>query len=62
MTRNLRILLVCAIAATVIAAAGLAALLLMPASAPQIARLLTGGIGGPFTLIASDGRTVPKSP
>jgi len=58
MTRNLRILLVCAITAMVIATAGVAGLLLMPASAPQIARSLTGGIGGPFTLTASDGRTV----
>ncbi len=58
MPRNLRILPVCAIAAMVIAAAGLAGLLLMPASAPQIAGSPTGGIGGPFTLTASDGRTV----
>ncbi len=58
MTRNLRILLACAIVLMVAAAGGLAALMLIPASAPQLARSLTGAIGGPFTLTASDGRTV----
>jgi len=58
MTRNLRIQLVCAVVLMVTAAGVLAALLLMTASAPQVARSLTGGIGGPFTLTASDGRTV----
>jgi protein SCO1/2 len=58
MTRNLRILVVCAIVLMVGAAGGLAALLLITASAPQMTRSLTGAIGGPFTLTASDGRTV----
>jgi len=58
MTRNLRILLVCAIAVMFIATAGLAGLMLMPGSAPQIGKSLTGAVGGPFTLTASDGRTV----
>src|SRR5216684_7209762 len=58
MTRTLRILLACAIALMVIAAGGLAALLLISVPLPQTATSMTGGIGGPFTLTASDGRTV----
>jgi protein SCO1/2 len=57
MTRNIRILLAGAISLVVIGAAGLAALKLIPA-APQITKSMTGAIGGPFTLIASDGRSV----
>src|SRR5262249_43170764 len=64
MTRNIRILLGGAIALMVIATAGLAALMLIPASVPQITKSMTGamsiagGIGGPFTLTAADGRTI----
>ncbi len=58
MTRNLRILIAWAIGLMTIGAGGLAALILFPASAPQITRSLTGAMGGPFTLTASDGRTV----
>jgi protein SCO1 len=57
MTRNLRILLAGAISLMVIGTVGLAALMLIP-SAPQVAKSLTGSIGGPFTLTASDGRAV----
>ena len=57
MTRNIRVLLASAISLMVIAAAGLTALMLIPA-APQITKSMTGAIGGPFTLTASDGRTV----
>lgn len=57
MTRTLRILLGCSIALIIIAGGGLAALLLMP-PAPQVPRSLAGAMGGPFTLVASDGRTV----
>ena len=57
MTRNLRILLVCAIALLIVSAGGFAALLAIPA-APPITKPLTGGIGGPFTLVASDGQTI----
>lgn len=57
MTRTLRVLLACAIALIVVATGGLAALMLMPAP-PQTIRSMTGAMGGPFTLIASDGRTV----
>lgn len=58
MTRGIRIFLACAIALIVIGAGGLAVLTLFPASAPLITKSLTGGMGGPFTLTASDGRTV----
>jgi protein SCO1/2 len=58
MTRNIRILLAGAISLIVIAAAGLVALTLIPVPAPKITGSLTGAIGGPFTLTASDGRTV----
>jgi protein SCO1/2 len=58
MTRNLRILLAGAIALMVIASGGLAALLLIPAPLTQVRSSMTGAIGGPFTLVASDGRTV----
>lgn len=57
MTRTLRILLGCSIALIIIASGSLAALLLMQ-PAPQVTRSLTGTMGGPFTLVASDGRTV----
>ena len=58
MTRTLRILLACAITLMVIAAGGLAALMLIPPPLPQTATSMTGALGGPFTLVASDGRTV----
>src|SRR6516225_10562880 len=58
MTRNIRILLSSTIAVVVIGAAGLVASTLIPAPAPKIASLVTGSIGGPFTLTAADGRTV----
>jgi protein SCO1/2 len=58
MTRNLRILLVGAIALMVIAGGGLAALLLIPAPLTQVRTSIAGAMGGPFTLTASDGRTV----
>jgi protein SCO1/2 len=58
MTRTLRILLACSIALMVITAGGLAALLLLPVPLPQSTTSMTGVIGGPFTLVASDGRTV----
>ena len=63
MTRNIRILLASAISLVVIAAGGLAALMLIPAG-PQItnsttgAMSIAGAIGGPFTLTATDGRAV----
>ena len=57
MTRGLRILLACAIALMVIATGGLAALLLIP-SAPQTINPQAGKLAGPFTLIATDGRSV----
>jgi protein SCO1/2 len=63
MTRGTRILLVSAISLMVIAAGGLGALTLIPAG-PQITKSMTGAmsiagaIGGPFTLTATDGRTV----
>jgi protein SCO1/2 len=59
MTRNTRILLASAISLMVVAAAGLVALMLIPA-APQITKSMTGAIGGPFTLTATDGRTVTE--
>lgn len=58
MTRNLRILLACAIAPMVIGAGGLAAVMLVPLSPQRVVTGVTGGLGGPFTLTASDGRTV----
>jgi protein SCO1/2 len=58
MNRNIRILLVCAIAVIGIGTAGLVVLLLFPAATPKIASSLAGAIGGPFTLTATDGRTV----
>jgi protein SCO1/2 len=57
MNRNIQILLASAISLMVIAAAGLAARMLIPA-APQITKSMTGAIGGPFALTAADGRTV----
>ncbi len=57
MTRNLRILLACALAVMVIATAGLAALSLIP-SPPQTTNSMVGALGGPFTLTAADGRIV----
>jgi hypothetical protein len=57
MTRNVRILRAGANSVMVIGTAGLAALMLIPA-APQITKSMTGAIGGPFMLTASDGRTV----
>jgi protein SCO1/2 len=57
MTRTLRILLACAIALLVIGTGGLAALMLIP-SAPQTTNSMVGALGGPFTLTATDGRTV----
>lgn len=58
MTRNIRILLACAVALLAVGAGGLAALMLIPDSAPRISRSLGAAIGGPFTLTATDGRTV----
>lgn len=58
MNRNLRILLACAIALMVVGAGGLAALMLVPLSPQRVVTVVTGGLGGPFTLTASDGRTV----
>ena len=58
MTRNIRILLAGAISLMVIATAGLAALMLIPASVPKITSSLASAIGGPFELTAADGRTV----
>ena len=58
MTRNLRILLACAIAAMVVSAGAIVALMLIPVPLLQVTNSLTGAIGGPFTLTASDGRTV----
>lgn len=57
MTRGLPIALVCAVAVLVIGTGGLAALLLMP-STPQTTNAMAGALGGPFTLTATDGRTV----
>jgi hypothetical protein len=56
MTRNIRILLAGAISLMVIAAVGLAALMLIPA-APKLTGSIAGAIGGPFALTAADGRT-----
>jgi protein SCO1/2 len=58
MTRNARMLLAGAVSLVIISAGGLAALTLIHAPAPKIASSLTGAIGGPFTLTATDGRTV----
>jgi protein SCO1/2 len=58
MTGKIRLLLLCAIALTLIGATGLTILTLIRESGSQITRSLTGAIGGPFTLTASDGRTV----
>ena len=57
MTRGLRIVLACAIALLVIGTGGLAALLLVP-SPPQTTNSMVGALGGPFTLTATDDRTV----
>ncbi len=57
MTRGLRIPLACAIALMVIGTGGLAALMLVP-SAPQQTSSMAAALGGPFTLTATDGRTV----
>ena len=57
MTRNLRVLLACAVALMLITTAGLAALMLIP-SPPQTTNSMVGALGGPFTLTAADGRTV----
>src|SRR5947199_2146908 len=57
MTRGLRILLACTVALLVVGAGGLAALMLIP-SAPQKTNSMLGALGGPFTLTATDGRTV----
>ena len=58
MTRNLRVLLACAIALIVVGAGSLAAVMLFPAPPQRVITTVTGGLGGPFTLTASDGRTV----
>ena len=58
MTRTLRILLGVAISLMVIGTAGIAALMLIPAPQPQVTSSAVGAIGGPFTLTATDGRTV----
>jgi protein SCO1/2 len=58
MSRNIRMLLAGAVSLMVISAGGLAALMLIPASMPNVTSSLTGAIGGPFTLTAADGRTV----
>lgn len=57
MSRSLRIVVACAVALLVIGTAGLAALMLIP-SPPQITNSMLGALGGPFTLTATDGRTV----
>src|SRR5438552_1815720 len=57
MTRGLRIVLACVVALLVIGTGGLVALMLIP-SAPQITNPQAGALGGPFTLISADGRTV----
>ena len=57
MTRTLRIQIACAVALMVIAAGGFAALMLIP-SAPQTTNSMLGKLGGPFTLMATDGRAV----
>jgi protein SCO1/2 len=57
MTRGLRIVLVCAVALMVIGTGALAALMLIP-STPQATDSMTGILGGPFTLTATDGRTI----
>src|SRR6516162_7446212 len=58
MSRNIRMLLAGVVSLMVVSAGGLAALTLIPASMPKITSSMTGAIGGPFTLTASDGRTV----
>lgn len=57
MTRNLRILLAGTVALMVIGAGALAALMLIPSS-PDPTSSMTGALGGPFTLTATDGRAV----
>lgn len=57
MTRKLRIVLASAVALMVISTGGFVALLLT-LLAPQSAGSSINSIGGPFTLTASDGRTV----
>lgn len=58
MNHKLRILLASAITLMVVGAGGLAALLLVPVSPQRIVTSVTGELGGPFALTASDGRTV----
>ena len=58
MTRSLRILLACAIALIVVGAGSLAAVMLFPAPPQRVITTVTGKLGGPFTLTASDGRIV----
>ena len=58
MTRSLRIVVACAAALVAVGIGGLAVLMLFPGTAPRIVAPFTAAIGGPFTLTASDGRTV----
>jgi protein SCO1/2 len=57
MTRDLRILLACAIALIAVGTGELAALMLIP-STPQTTSSMTGALGGSFTLTATGGRKV----
>lgn len=58
MTRATRILTATAISLMVISVAGLAVLMPVPLSPQRIVTTVTGELGGPFMLTASDGRTV----
>lgn len=57
MTRSLWMLLACAVGLFVVGTGGLAALMLIP-SAPTTTSSMAGALGGPFTLTATDGRTI----
>ena len=57
MTRPFRIVLACSIALLVIGTGGFAVLMLI-LSAPQTTNSMVGALGGPFTLTATDDRTV----
>ena len=57
MTRGLWMAVAGAVALLIVAAGGLVALLLIP-SAPQMTSSIASALGGPFTLVATDGRSV----
>lgn len=58
MSRKLRYLLLALLGLIALAAAGFAGILLSGARPPVLSAYMTSAIGGPFTLVADDGRTV----